>query len=93
MKFAFAAVAALTMTTVAHAEMGESAHRSSMYEVAAQKSRAPKARKIRANLHSTPAGCSNAGDQTSRPVYATVDGVLVFAGYECVQDNRGGNGG
>lgn len=35
--------------------------------------------------------CSNAGDQTARPVYRTIKGRAVFAGYECVQDNRGGN--
>lgn len=49
--------------------------------------------KLRVKLHSTAAGCSNAGDETSRPVYAEVDGVVVFAGYECVQDNRGGGNG
>ncbi len=41
----------------------------------------------------TAAGCSNAGDQVARPVYRVKKGRLVFAGYECVQDNRGGNGG
>lgn len=40
-----------------------------------------------------PGGCSTAGDQTARPVYKRVNGKLVFVGYECVQDNRGGNGG
>lgn len=34
--------------------------------------------------------CSNAGDETTRPVFNAA-GELV--GYECVQDNRGGNGG
>jgi hypothetical protein len=41
-------------------------------------------------LHPTPAGCSNAGDETARPVY---DRNGKFLGYECVQDNRGGGGG
>jgi hypothetical protein len=41
----------------------------------------------------TPGGCSNAGDETSRPVYKRVNGKLVFIGYECIQDNRGGGGG
>lgn len=37
-----------------------------------------------------PGHCSNAGDETSRPVYKTVNGKLVLIGYECIQDNRGG---
>lgn len=38
--------------------------------------------------------CSNAGDQTSRPVFKTLkNGRVVVVGYECVQDNRGGGGG
>lgn len=38
----------------------------------------------------TPEFCSQAGDQTSRPYFMPNEfGELVFAGYECIQDNRG----
>lgn len=37
--------------------------------------------------------CSNAGDQTVRPVFKRVNGKVVLVGYECAQDNRGGGGG
>ena len=42
------------------------------------------------SLVNSPAQCSNAGDQVARPVYREVKGKIVFAGFECVQDNRGG---
>lgn len=45
------------------------------------------------NLVPTAAGCSNAGDETARPIYEERGGRWVFVGYECVQDNRGGGGG
>ena len=40
-----------------------------------------------------PGHCSNAGDETSRPVYKRVNGKLVLIGFECIQDNRGSGGG
>lgn len=43
------------------------------------------------HLVPSPSHCSNAGDQVARPVYREVNGQIVLAGFECVQDNRGGN--
>lgn len=42
---------------------------------------------------SSPSECSNAGDEVARPVYEKRNGQWVLVGWECVQDNRGGNGG
>lgn len=47
--------------------------------------------RITMKLVSSSAQCSNAGDETARPVYKVVRGRLVFAGYECIQDNRSSN--
>jgi hypothetical protein len=95
MKFVVMALAVLSAGSFAQAaDMGDSWDRSEVIAVAGQRAARKEAPvTLRVQLHSTPAGCSNAGDQTARPVYANVDGVTVFAGYECVQDNRGGNGG
>jgi hypothetical protein len=96
MKFVLlAALAVVSMGASAQAaEMGDSWDRDTVLAVSTQRAPIKQAPvTLRVKLHSTAAGCSTGGDETARPVYAIVDGVTVFAGYECVQDNRGGNGG
>ncbi len=92
----FALLAALTLAApAAFAEYGESAHRAEVLAVAAGAYDAAVLGHHNATyLVRTPAGCSNAGDQTARPVYATKkNGKVVLVGYECIQDNRGGGNG
>lgn len=92
MKYAILLAGLLSMASFAHADAGDSADRDEVRRVSAGNYN-NYTRGSAVYLHRTAAGCSNAGDETARPVYRTKKGRLVFAGYECVQDNRGGNGG